>query len=132
MLVECKVGHMRIDGSVSHAQRAKLVEQFQTDEETRVAVLSTKTSGVGLTLTRATWAIIMELEFSPEWMLQAEARLHRWGQTEEVRVSYWVVKHSMDENVWQILNRKINHARKVIDNHHTQRKRIKTIDYKPE
>ncbi len=46
-----KVGHIRIDGSVAAEHRMQLVQRFQNDAKTRVAVLSMGAAGTGYTLT---------------------------------------------------------------------------------
>ena len=45
------VPHIRIDGSTPTADRAKLVDQFQEQEDVRVAVLSINAANAGITLT---------------------------------------------------------------------------------
>jgi SNF2 family DNA or RNA helicase len=56
-LREKEVGHVRIDGTYSHAHKHVLVTQFQEDDETDVALLSIKACGTGLNLTRANVAL---------------------------------------------------------------------------
>lgn len=48
-----RMGMMRIDGSVSPAERAIRVKKFQTNKRVRLALLSMTAAGVGLTLTAA-------------------------------------------------------------------------------
>ena len=43
--VSAKVGWVRIDGSTSHADRHAAVGRFQSDPNTRLAVLSIKAAG---------------------------------------------------------------------------------------
>ena len=52
---KCK--HFRIDGSTPSATRGELVNKFQRDDSTRIAVLSIKAAGMGLTLTAASTVI---------------------------------------------------------------------------
>jgi hypothetical protein len=80
LLHEEGVQFVRIDGSTSMASRTKLVETFQTDDDTLVALLSIKVCGTGMNLTRANAALFAELDWTPGQMQQAEDRIHRLGQ----------------------------------------------------
>lgn len=65
------LNHIRIDGKVGLAERARLVNKFQTDPSTRIALLSVTAAGVGLTLTAASTVIFSELHWTPGVLLQA-------------------------------------------------------------
>ena len=69
-LTRSKVPHIRIDGSVSALDRAAAVARFQTDDSVRVAVLSLKAAGQGITLTAATTVVFAELDVVPGALLQ--------------------------------------------------------------
>ena len=43
--VLCQAGYIRIDGSVPSSERIQLVHKFQSDPETRVAILSIQAAG---------------------------------------------------------------------------------------
>ena len=62
------VGHfryIRIDGAVPGELRMQLVRQFQTDPDTRVALLSIMAAGTGLTLTAGSHVVFAELHWTP-------------------------------------------------------------------
>lgn len=65
LLDEKRVSYIRIDGSTTAESRASLCERFQTDPDTRVAVLSIKAANSGLTLTAAQLVIFAELYWNP-------------------------------------------------------------------
>ena len=109
------LGYVRIDGSVAPARRAEHVQRFQDDERCRVALLSIMAAGTGLTLTRATVAIFAELNWTPGILAQCEARAHRIGQSERVVVQYLIGKDTVEEDVWAMLERKIDVVGSVID-----------------
>ncbi|KAK2109014.1 Swi SNF matrix associated, actin dependent regulator of chromatin [Saguinus oedipus] len=46
-VIENKTRYIRIDGSVSSSERIHLVNQFQKDPDTRVAILSIQAAGQG-------------------------------------------------------------------------------------
>ncbi|NWS95751.1 ZRAB3 endonuclease, partial [Mionectes macconnelli] len=104
--IESKVRYIRIDGSVPSAERIHLVNQFQKDPETRVAILSIQAAGQGLTFTAATHVVFAELYWDPGHIKQAEDRAHRIGQSSSVNIHFLMAKGTMDTLMWAMLNRK--------------------------
>lgn len=105
--IEKGVKFIRIDGTTVSGKRQELVEQFQNKEEVRVAVLSLTACSTGLTLTSGKAVVFAELYWNPGTMLQAEDRVHRIGQRENVDVHYLVAKNTIDEVVWPKLLEKL-------------------------
>ncbi|XP_076579618.1 DNA annealing helicase and endonuclease ZRANB3 isoform X2 [Chaetodon auriga] len=105
-VIEAKAGYIRIDGSVPASERIQLVHKFQSDPETRVAILSIQAAGQGLTFTAASHVVFAELYWNPGHIKQAEDRAHRIGQTSSVNVHYLIAKGTFDTVMWSMLNRK--------------------------
>lgn len=84
------------------------MDYYQGNEKCRVAVLSVLAAGCGLTLTKATAVVFAELYWNPGMLLQAEDRAHRIGQKCSINVHYLVAKDSIDDLIWQKLERKLN------------------------
>uniref|UniRef100_A0A8C9RLT7 Zinc finger RANBP2-type containing 3 n=1 Tax=Scleropages formosus TaxID=113540 RepID=A0A8C9RLT7_SCLFO len=105
-VIEAKTRYIRIDGSVPSLERIQLVHQFQSDPETRVAILSIQAAGQGLTLTAATHVVFAELYWNPGHVKQAEDRAHRIGQSCSVHVHYLIARGTFDTVMWAMLNRK--------------------------
>ncbi|KAG8147383.1 hypothetical protein E2320_022489, partial [Naja naja] len=95
-VIESKVRYIRIDGSVPSAERINLVNQFQKDPDTRVAVLSIQAAGQGLTFTAATHVVFAELYWDPGHIKQAEDRAHRIGQSNSVNIHYLIANGTLD------------------------------------
>jgi SWI/SNF-related matrix-associated actin-dependent regulator 1 of chromatin subfamily A len=102
-----RVGRIRIDGRTRAADRADLVDLFQSDDTVRVAVLSITAAGTGLTLTAASLVVMAELFWNPGHLQQCEDRVHRIGQSLPVRVQYLVAVGTVDESMWDLLSRKL-------------------------
>ncbi|KAK3611454.1 hypothetical protein CHS0354_032734 [Potamilus streckersoni] len=100
------VKFIRIDGETKPSERLHLVQQFQSDPEIRVAILSILAAGVGLTLTAAKLVMFAEMYWTPGVMIQCEDRAHRIGQTSSIPVHYLVAKDTMDEWVWSAVCKK--------------------------
>ncbi|NXQ63901.1 ZRAB3 endonuclease, partial [Anthoscopus minutus] len=105
-VIESKARYIRIDGSVPSAERIHLVNQFQKDPETRVAILSIQAAGQGLTFTAATHVVFAELYWDPGHIQQAEDRAHRIGQCSSVNIHFLIARGTMDTLMWAMLNRK--------------------------
>uniref|UniRef100_A0AAY4CHQ1 Helicase ATP-binding domain-containing protein n=1 Tax=Denticeps clupeoides TaxID=299321 RepID=A0AAY4CHQ1_9TELE len=56
-VIEAKAGYIRIDGSVPSSERIQLVHKFQSDPETRVAILSIQAAGQG-TFDTVMWGML--------------------------------------------------------------------------
>ena len=103
------VSYVRIDGKTTQPQKVKKVEAFQEDNVTEVALLSIKTCGTGINLTRGAVAVFVELSWSPGDIMQAEDRIHRLGQlASEVRIVYVQAKHTADDFMWRAIENKID------------------------
>uniref|UniRef100_A0A7N6BDB4 SWI/SNF-related matrix-associated actin-dependent regulator of chromatin subfamily A-like protein 1 n=1 Tax=Anabas testudineus TaxID=64144 RepID=A0A7N6BDB4_ANATE len=96
------VSFIRIDGSTPSAERQQLCERFQYSTKTCVAVLSITAANMGLTLHSADLVIFAELFWNPGVLIQAEDRVHRIGQTNNVNIHYLVAKGTADDHLWYV------------------------------
>ena len=58
-----------------------MIDQYNTEDDIFVFLVSTKAGGLGINLTSANVAIIHDIDFNPYNDKQAEDRCHRLGQT---------------------------------------------------
>ena len=96
-----------ICGSTSMDQRKRLLNEFKENEECKVAVLGIESIASGVTLIEASVVVFAELMCVPAQHLQAEDRVHRIGQTNPVDIFYLHAPGSIDDRVWEILERKL-------------------------
>jgi SWI/SNF-related matrix-associated actin-dependent regulator 1 of chromatin subfamily A len=89
----------KIQGEDSAMARDAAVQRFQTDPDCKVIVCSLKAAGVGLTLTAASDVLMVEQDFVPATLDQAEDRAHRIGQRNAVNVVYLIAEKTIDEQV---------------------------------
>jgi SWI/SNF-related matrix-associated actin-dependent regulator 1 of chromatin subfamily A len=109
------VPSIRIDGSTPTSVRGGLVNRFQEDERVRVAVLSIKAAGMGITLTAASTVIFGELTWTPGDIVQAEDRAHRIGQVSSVNVQFLCAKNTVDDIMWASVQNKLENLGQVLD-----------------
>lgn len=58
----------------------------QEESEYRVMLISTRAGGLGINLATASDVVMLDQDWNPQIMLQAEARAHRIGQKKPVTV----------------------------------------------
>lgn len=92
-----------VTGKTPQKQRTKLIDAFQNDANIRFFVGSIHAMGLGITLTAGTRAIFVEQDWTPAILEQAEARLHRIGQTSNVLSQYLVIRNTIDEKIMSLV-----------------------------
>jgi len=92
-------------GGMSSDEKQIIVDKFQGGKIDAL-VASITAAGVGITLTRARIAIFAELDWTPANVFQAEDRIHRIGQKDNVLIQYIVIPGTIDEKVAEALYRK--------------------------
>ena len=111
----------RLDGSTLVADRMIAVDKFQGDPETRLFLASTKAGGVGLNLTAAKYAVLLDPDFNPTNDAQCEDRIHRIGQTQPCTVIKVAAKGSIEEHIASIAARKVKLQGAVLSDASSQR-----------
>jgi len=75
-----------IRGDVSATRRAKVIDDFQNKSDPRVLLIQPQAASHGVTLHAASTIVWWGPVFSYETYVQANARIHRAGQTKKCRV----------------------------------------------
>ena len=102
-----ETAYYMLTGSTGKEKRAKLVEEFnKEDNPTAVFLISLKAGGTGLNLTAADIVI----HYDPWWNLavqnQATDRAHRIGQKNVVNVYKLIAKDTIEENIVKLQEKK--------------------------
>ncbi len=100
------IAYLYLDGSIPAEERRRSVEQFQSDADMRVFLISLKAGGVGLTLTAADYVYLVDPWWNPAAEQQAIDRSHRIGQTNKVFAYRMICKDSVEEKILQLQERK--------------------------
>ena len=83
-------------GRSSATAKQYAVDQFQNNPDIRLSVISILAAGVGITLTAASRAIFVELDWTAANITQAEDRCHRIGQKYAVDIIHLILDGSID------------------------------------
>lgn len=94
-----KLKFSRLDGSMGYLDRQANIDSFNTDENVKVFLLSTRAGGLGINLTSADTCIIYDSDWNPQQDLQAQDRCHRIGQTKPVMVYRLVTANTIDQKI---------------------------------
>lgn len=110
-----KIQYGSIYGDVPMEERGKIVEDFQTNPDTKVFVAQIQTAGLGITLHAASTAVFYSYDYNYTNYAQALARIHRIGQRLPVTYIHLVVDGSIDEKILAALENKEDMAKTVVD-----------------
>jgi SWI/SNF-related matrix-associated actin-dependent regulator 1 of chromatin subfamily A len=100
---------LHILGKDSHASRDHALQSFQAPDdgaENQLIICSIEVAGQGLTLTRSSNVVFLELDWTPAKHDQAEDRCHRIGQQDAVNAYYLLAAETVDETISTLLERK--------------------------
>ena len=88
-------------------QRDKAVREFNTDDKIKVIMLSSESAASGTNLTKATQIILLDpvygdYKYRKDTENQAIGRAHRLGQKEQLEVVRFVVKETVEEEIYKM------------------------------
>jgi SNF2 family DNA or RNA helicase len=111
-LKKSNINYFKLTGQTKVSERVDLVDEFNTNPEIKVFLISLKAGGTGLNLTGAD----MVIHYDPWWNISAENqatdRTYRIGQKNNVHVYKMITKDSIEEKIYELQKRK----EKLIDN----------------
>ncbi|CAN0900454.1 DNA repair protein RAD5A [Linum grandiflorum] len=105
-LTRNNISFLRLDGTLNLGQREKVIKQFSEDDNIMVLLMSLKAGGVGINLTAASSAFVMDPWWNPAVEEQAVMRIHRIGQTKPVMIKRFIVKGTVEERMVAVQARK--------------------------
>lgn len=106
------IKYYKLTGKTKVDERIKIVDEFNTNKDIKVFLISLKAGGTGLNLTGAD----MVIHYDPWWNISAENqatdRAYRIGQKNNVQVYKLITKNSIEERIYELQEKKS----KLIDN----------------
>lgn len=104
-----------ITGEVKSEVRMEEVKKFQNDDSCKVIIGTVGAMGTGLTLTAASTVIFVDEPWNRGLKDQAEDRAHRIGTRGTVRVVTLIAKDTIDEGIYNLVQKKGRMADFLID-----------------
>jgi|SRR5882672_1377389 len=115
--LEIELNSWLIEGGFAKCMRFKAGDDFQVkgeafkNSDSRVMIASTQAGGVGGNLQFVSDAVMMERQWNPSKESQAEKRHHRYGQKNNVIITYMIAINTIDEYFTELVEQK----RAVVD-----------------
>ncbi|MCP4049692.1 MAG: DEAD/DEAH box helicase [bacterium] len=95
-----------IDGNVPVSRRKDIVDNFQNSVAPATFLMSLKTGGFGLNLTKASYVFHLDPWWNPAIENQASDRAHRIGQPLKVFVTRLLMHHTVEEKMMMLKSKK--------------------------
>ena len=103
-----KYGFERIDGRIRGNDRQVAIDRFCSEKYDRfVFLLCTRAGGVGINLAAADTVIIFDSDWNPQNDLQAQARAHRIGQKNEVKIYRLITRNTYERQMFERSSKKL-------------------------
>ena len=114
-LKEKEIQYFKLTGMTKVDDRINMVDEFNSNPEIKVFLISLKAGGTGLNLTGAD----MVIHYDPWWNASAENqatdRAYRIGQKNNVQVYKLITKNSIEEKIYELQQKKSNLIDNVLD-----------------
>ena len=94
------LNYRRMDGTTPIASRQAMVDEFNSNPDAHVFLLTTKVGGLGINLTGADRVIIYDPDWNPSTDIQARERAWRLGQKREVEIYRLMVAGTIEEKIF--------------------------------
>lgn len=98
-------------GGMPSRERDNVVEQFTTNRQRPLLLVSLRAGGLGLNLQAASWVFHFDRWWTPAAERQAEDRAHRIGQSKGLMIERLMCENTIEERIHEIQQRK----QRVID-----------------
>ncbi len=113
--LEKRDGWETITGSTPSKKRSEIVKDFQAGKLKGIGA-TILAAGVGITLTKASTALFVDLDWTPAMNVQAQDRLHRIGQTaDSVLYVRMVSDHPLDQHIQSLIAKKMELIDRAIE-----------------
>lgn len=110
-----KLSHVLITGQVGSLERQEAIDKFQTDPACKIFLATTRVGGTGLNLTAGSIVVFLDKAWTPAENLQAQDRLHRYGQSLPVTVIELLARDTIEEKIEDLLESKNQDFRTIFD-----------------
>jgi len=114
-----EIKYFTLTGATKVSERMELVNEFNSNDDVKVFLISLKAGGTGLNLIGAD----MVIHYDPWWNIsienQATDRAYRIGQKRNVQVYKLITKNSIEEKIYQLQEKKAKLADNLLSTNQT-------------
>ena len=103
-----------LDGSIPSSKRKKIIDDFQSNPDVNVFLISLKAGGVGINLTEADYVFLVDPWWNPAVESQAIDRSHRIGQTKPVFAYRFISEDTIEQRILELQESKRELVKNVI------------------
>ncbi len=101
-----QITYSYLTGELNDKIRKLVIQEFQSNKQNQLFLISLKAGGVGLNLTSADYVFILDPWWNPSVEKQAISRAHRIGQTKNVISYKFITKDTIEEKILNLQQRK--------------------------
>lgn len=116
------IKYVSLQGDVPLKERTKCISEFQNDPNINVCFISLMSSSEGINLVSANHIIHLDSWWNNAKTYQMSSRIHRINQTKQVHVYKLQIKHSIEEQIEQLVKKKDKMASLVLSKWNIQNK----------
>ena len=134
MCIKDYLGYMvyNINGAMSKKKRDESLESFNSSRVSRVMLVSLQAGGTGISMHHGCSTVIMcEPYWNPFIEMQAQDRVHRLGQDEQVKIYRLSVDNSIETWIETLKKKKYNEA-SMLSMTKTHKSEIDKLDFAEE
>ena len=111
---KCNIDHAFVHGSMTHKERARIIDMFRSPtSRVRVLLLTIGVGGIGLNLQVASKAIILDPTWDPKKEEQAIGRMYRLGQNKPVKIVRLSYLDAVEDAMRMLQAKKFNEAKVI-------------------
>merc|ERR1712141_551512 len=122
-LIKKKYAFERIDGSIRGNLRQAAIDRYcRPDSDRFVFLLCTKAGGLGINLVAADTCIIYDSDWNPQNDLQAQARCHRIGQKQDVKIYRLITRNTYEREMFDKASLKLGLDKAILQSMRNENK----------